>query len=167
MWEVEPSHHDRILATKRQIGCVPRHARNLEHQRKNCWFKVRLAPVTCIGSVGPGIHRRLLRSCTHEQRRNAGCQRDGATAIDVRLDGPTVWLSQQQLAELFGSSQQNISHNIRNIFDERELPREGTVKGYLTVRREGTREVQGTVEFYSLDMIISLGFGCHSILASA
>lgn len=93
-------------------------------------------------------------------------QRDGATAIDVRLDGHTVWLSQQQLAEPFGSSQQNISHHIRNIFDEGELPREGTVKGYLTVRREGTREVRRTVEFDSLDKIISLGFGRHSILAS-
>ena len=93
-------------------------------------------------------------------------QRDGAPAIDVRMDGDTVWLSQQQLAELFGSSKQNISHHIRNIFDEGELPREGTVKGYLTVRREGTREVQRTVEFYNLDMIISLGYRVRSDIAT-
>lgn len=93
-------------------------------------------------------------------------QRDGAPAIDVRMDGDTVWLSQQQLAELFGSSKQNISHHIRNIFDEGELPREGTVKGYLTVRQEGTREVQRTVEFYSLDMIISLGYRVRSDIAT-
>lgn len=93
-------------------------------------------------------------------------QRKDAPAIDVRLDGDTVWLSQQQLADLFGTSKQNISHHVRNIFEEGELPREGTVKGYLTVRREGSREVQRTVEFYNLDMIISLGYRVRSDVAT-
>lgn len=90
----------------------------------------------------------------------------GAAAIDVRLDGETVWLNQQQLAELFGTTKQNVSHHIRTIFEEGELPRDATVKGYLTVRREGSREVRRSVEFYNLDMIISLGYRVRSGVAT-
>ncbi|CAN5921472.1 hypothetical protein BH11GEM2_BH11GEM2_15670 [soil metagenome] len=90
----------------------------------------------------------------------------GTPAISVRLDGETVWLNQQQLAELLDTSKQNISHHIRNILDEGELVREATVKEYLTVRQEGAREVRRAVEFYNLDMIISLGYRVRSGVAT-
>lgn len=108
VWEVEPSHHDRILATKRQIGCVPRHARNLEHQRKNCWFKVRLAPVTGIGSAGPDIHRRLLSSCTNEQRRNAGYRNTGRRSSTPSPSARTS--STSPASSITGDRRQRLQH---------------------------------------------------------
>lgn len=69
-------------------------------------------------------------------------QRSGdASAIEVRLGGDTVGLSQQQLADLFGTSKQNICHHIGNVLEEGELLREATVKEYLTVRWE--RKIEG------------------------
>jgi len=93
-------------------------------------------------------------------------QRDGQPAIDVRLDGETVWLSQQQLADLFQTTKQNVSYHINNIFNENELTRTSTVKGFLTVRLEGTRQVQRVVECYNLDLIISLGYRIRSSTAT-
>ena len=61
--------------------------------------------------------------------------------IQVRLGSDTVWLTQAQLAELFGTTKPNISIHVKNIFDEGELMREGTVKEYLTVQKEGNRDV--------------------------
>lgn len=89
---------------------------------------------------------------------------DGKLKINVKL---TVWLSQQQLAELFQTSKQLINHHIGNIFDEGELKRESTVKEYLTVRKEGKREVSRKIEYYNLDMIISLGYRINSKIATA
>lgn len=91
---------------------------------------------------------------------------DGAPAIEVRLDGETVWLSQQQLADLFQTSKQNISHHIRSVFEDGELSRQATVKESLTVRREGTREVRRVVELYNLDVIISVGYRVKSAVAT-
>ncbi|MFZ1412950.1 MAG: RhuM family protein [Micropruina sp.] len=71
---------------------------------------------------------------------------DGAPRLEVRLEDDTVWLSQQQLADLFATTKQNISVHLRNIFDEGELARESTVKGVLTVRREGQRQVTRSIE---------------------
>jgi len=76
---------------------------------------------------------------------------DGQVKIDVRLEDETVWLTQQFMAELFQSSQQNISRHIQNIYEEGELAPKATVKKYLTVRREGNREVQRLLDYYDLD----------------
>jgi hypothetical protein len=65
----------------------------------------------------------------------------GEPVIQVRLGSDTVWLTQAQLAELFGTTKPNISIHVKNIFDEGELMREGTVKEYLTVQKEGNRDV--------------------------
>lgn len=91
---------------------------------------------------------------------------DGTPAIEVRLEGETVWLSQQQLADLFQTSKQNISHHIRSVFEDGELSRQATVKESLTVRREGTREVRRVVELYNLDVIISVGYRVKSAVAT-
>ena len=67
---------------------------------------------------------------------------DGQVKLDVRLENETVWLSQQMLAELFRTTVPNISMHIKNIYDEGELSLEATVKDFLTVRREGNRDVK-------------------------
>jgi len=90
----------------------------------------------------------------------------GETKLDVRFQNETVWLSQQLMAELFKTTKQNISLHIKNIYEEKELLSEGTVKEFLTVRKEGSREVQRKVEYYNLDMIISVGYRIKSKVAT-
>lgn len=87
---------------------------------------------------------------------------DGETSIDVSLDQDTVWLSQNQMAELFQSSKQNISLHVNNIFNEGELDKNATVKESLTVQNEGKRAIKRKVEQYSLDVIISVGYRVKS-----
>ena len=88
---------------------------------------------------------------------------DGKLKIDVRFEGETVWLTQQHMAELFQTTKQNVSLHIQNIYEERELERGATVKESLTVQREGNRSVQRRVEFYNLDVIISVGYRVKSL----
>lgn len=87
---------------------------------------------------------------------------DGQTKIDVRLEEETVWLSQVQMAELFQTTKQNISLHIKNIYEEGELEEISTVKDYLTVQTEGKRDVQRKINFYNLDVIISVGYRVKS-----
>jgi hypothetical protein len=91
---------------------------------------------------------------------------DGSPALEVRIDTDTVWLSQQQIADLLQTTKQNISLHARNIFEEGELARDRTVKESLTVRREGTRNVRRSVEIYNLDLIISIGYRVKSNVAT-
>ena len=77
-------------------------------------------------------------------------EEDGKVKIDVRMEEATVWLTQQLMADLFQSSKQNINHHIQCIYEEDELIPEATVKKYLTVRREGKREVQRRLDYYNL-----------------
>ena len=82
---------------------------------------------------------------------------DGRTRIQCRFENETVWLTQQHMAELFQTTQQNVSLHVRNIYEEGELAEGATHKECLSVRQEGTRSVQRRVEFYNLDVIISVG----------
>ena len=91
---------------------------------------------------------------------------DGRIKLDVRLEDETVWLTQQLIAELFQTTVPNISMHIRNIYGEGELAPEATVKKFLTVRREGDRDVRRELDFYNLDMIISVGYRVKSLLAT-
>ena len=91
---------------------------------------------------------------------------DGTLKIDVRLEDETVWLTQQLMADLFQTTVPNISMHIRNIFEEGELTPEATVKKYLTVRQEGSRQVQRKLDYYNLDMIISVGYRVKSHVAT-
>jgi hypothetical protein len=93
-------------------------------------------------------------------------EESGRIKISVRLEDETVWLTQQMMAELFQSSKQNISHHIQSIYDEGELLPEGTVKKYLTVQQEGERQVRRNLEYYNLDMIISVGYRVKSQVAT-
>lgn len=91
---------------------------------------------------------------------------DGLVKIDVRFEDESVWLTQQRMAELFQTSQQNISLHITNIYEEGELQPEATHKEYLSVRQEGSRQVQRRLTHYNLDMIISVGYRVKSHVAT-
>jgi len=87
---------------------------------------------------------------------------DGRTRVDVRFAEETLWLSLNQLAELFQSTKQNISLHIQNIFQEGGLAPAATVKEYLTVQTEGKRQVSRRIEHYNLPMILAVGFRVKS-----
>lgn len=90
----------------------------------------------------------------------------GDQPVQVRLEGETVWLSLQQLAELFQRDKSVISRHLRNIYATQELNREATVAKNATVQMEGGREVQREIEFYNLDAIISVGYRVNSAQAT-
>jgi hypothetical protein len=87
---------------------------------------------------------------------------DGRTQVEVRMGEQTVWLSQRGMADLFQTTPQNITQHIATIYDERELTLEATCKDYLQVRTEGIRQVERTLKFYSLDVIIAVGYRVRS-----
>ena len=83
---------------------------------------------------------------------------NGITKVNVRFDDADVWLSQQQIVQLFETSQQNISLHINGIINDGELLKEATHKYFLLVRQEGNRSVKRQIEHYNLDMIIAIGY---------
>ena len=91
---------------------------------------------------------------------------NGDTKIDVRFQDETVWLTQAQMEELFGSSHANVVEHIKNIYAEGELDEESTCRKFRQVRREGNRDVTRDVLHYNLDMIISLGYRIKSSIAT-
>lgn len=88
---------------------------------------------------------------------------DGKVRMEMRVEGETIWMSQQMMAELFQTTKQNISLHVANILQCNELQETGTVKESLTVRLEGSRQVQRKVKFYNLDWIISVGYRVNSV----
>lgn len=88
---------------------------------------------------------------------------DAGLNLQVRLDGQTVWLTQLQMADLFQTSKQNISLHIQNILADGELRAEATVKQYLTVQTEGSRQVSRQVDHYNLEMILAVGYRVRSL----
>ena len=91
---------------------------------------------------------------------------NGKPQVDVRFQDETVWLTQAQLVDLYKSSKANVSEHIKNIFDEGELDPAATVRKFRTVRTEGDRQVERELEYYNLDMIISLGYRIKSNIAT-
>ncbi|WP_394538333.1 virulence RhuM family protein [Lysobacter enzymogenes] len=88
---------------------------------------------------------------------------DGTAQIRLRAEGGTAWLSQLEMAELFQTSVPNINIHIKNVLDEGELVPEATIKEDLIVRQEGGRQVRRPVKFYSLDMILAVGYRVRSL----
>lgn len=88
---------------------------------------------------------------------------DGLTKIDVTFDEDTVWLSLEQMAELFQRDKSTISRHIKNIFSEGELKQQATVAKFATVQMEGERRVSRDIEYYNLDVIISVGYRVKSL----
>ena len=91
---------------------------------------------------------------------------DGLTNVEVKIQDETVWLTQQQMAELFQTSRTNVVEHIKHIYDEGELDELSTCLKFRQVRKEGQREVAREIPFYNLDMIISLGYRVKSIIAT-
>lgn len=86
----------------------------------------------------------------------------GNIKIDVRLEEETVWLTQSQLQRLFDKSKATISEHIKNVFEEGELDPNRTIRNFRTVRMEGNRNVEREIEYYNLDVIISVGYRVKS-----
>lgn len=80
------------------------------------------------------------------------------TRVSVRFADEDLWLTQNQLAEIYCTTQENISMHIRNIYADNELDANRTYKDFLLVRQEGNRQVQRNIAHYNLDMIIALGY---------
>ena len=89
-------------------------------------------------------------------------QPDETIRLEVRLENETVWLTQSQMAELFSVKVNTINYHVKNILNDEELPAESTIRFFRIVRLEGERWVERSVEFYSLDMIISVGYRVNS-----
>lgn len=87
---------------------------------------------------------------------------DGDIKIDVRLEGETVWLTQDQMATLFGKGRSTVAEHIANVFEEGELEQNRTCRKFRQVRIEGIREVEREIEHYNLDVIISVGYRVKS-----
>ena len=88
--------------------------------------------------------------------------RDGSVQLDVQMEEETVWLSQKQMAQLFGKDTDTIGLHIRNAYKERELDELATAEESSVVRREGNRKVTRKIRFYNLDVIISVGYRVNS-----
>ena len=87
---------------------------------------------------------------------------DGNVKLDIKLEDETVWLTQNQMSELFQTTKQNVSLHLNNVFKEGELDKNSTVKEYLIVQKEGNRQVSRKTSFYNLDVIISVGYRVKS-----
>lgn len=87
---------------------------------------------------------------------------DGLTKINVNMKDETVWLSLEQMAELFQRDKSTISRHIKNVFEDGELVRESTVAKFATVQSEGNRQVERIIDYYNLDVIISVGYRVKS-----
>lgn len=87
---------------------------------------------------------------------------DGQTRLHLRVESETIWLSQLEIAELFQTTKQNVSLHAKNIFEDKELMVEATVKESLTVQSEGNRQVKRKISYYNLDLILAIGYRVRS-----
>jgi len=88
--------------------------------------------------------------------------KDGIIKVDTTLENENIWMSQNELVRLFETTKNNISLHMKNIFESGELEENSTVKKFLTVRKEGQREVKRDVIHYNLDAIIAVGYRINS-----
>lgn len=88
--------------------------------------------------------------------------KDGNIKVDINLEEDTIWMSQDMMANLYGTQKQNISYHLNNIFNEGELEKDATVKNSLTVQNEGSRQVKRNIDYYNLDAIIAVGYRINS-----
>lgn len=91
---------------------------------------------------------------------------DGKTHIEVKLEENTVWLTQQQMADLYQTSRSNVTEHLLHIYEEGELDEKATCRKFRQVRQEGNRQVERELTFYNLDAIISVGYRVRSIIAT-
>lgn len=91
---------------------------------------------------------------------------DGITRVSVKFSDEDIWLTQNQIAEIYKTTQQNISLHINNIYRDNELEKNSTNKEFLLVQNEGNRQVKRNIDHYNLDMIIALGYRVQSQVAT-
>jgi len=91
---------------------------------------------------------------------------DGKIKLEARFENESIWLTQQMMSELFGTTIQNINMHIKNIYEEKELDEKATIKDSLIVRKEGLRSVSRKITHYNLDMILSVGYRIKSKIAT-
>lgn len=91
---------------------------------------------------------------------------DGAVRVEVFFEDETVWLTQKRMAELFGVESNTVTYHLKEIFESGELNEDATTRKIRVVQREGSREVERDVKFYSLDAIISVGYRVNSAQAT-
>lgn len=104
----------------------------------------------------------LKEAIMNDQQIQIFTSEDGQAHLEVTLKQETVWLSQAQMAELFGKDVRTVSEHLGNVYSEAELEREGTIRKFGIVRQEGKRHVQREIEHYNLDAIISVGYRVKS-----
>lgn len=109
--------------------------------------------------------------CSMDKTENRGeiviyTSKDGKVSLDARLENDTIWLTQDMIVRLFESSKANVSEHIKHIFEEEELEQSSTVRKFRTVRKEGNRQVSRELEFYNLDLILSVGYRIKSKTAT-
>lgn len=90
---------------------------------------------------------------------------DGVTKVSVIFNDEDIWLNQNQIAQIYKTTQENISMHIKNIYNDKELNSDSTNKKFLLVQNEGNRQVKRNVDHYNLDMIIALGYRVQSEVA--
>lgn len=90
----------------------------------------------------------------------------GQGSVQVRLEGETIWLNQAQMADVFGTSTDNVGLHLRNIYEEGELDEAATTEDFSVVRQEGARQVRRTIRHYNLDAVISVGYRVSSSRAT-
>ena len=93
-------------------------------------------------------------------------QPDETIRLEVRVEDETVWLTQQQIADLFQSSRTNVVEHVMHIYEDEELEESSTCRKFRQVQIEGNRRVNRQIPFYNLDMILSLGYRVKSVVAT-
>ena len=101
-----------------------------------------------------------------ENKFNIVVYNDGELELKISLNNETIWLNQKQLSELFNIEIHTINYHIKNIFKQKELEKNPTIRKIRIVQKEGNRKIQRDVEHYNLDMIISIGYRVNSIIAT-
>lgn len=91
--------------------------------------------------------------------------KDGITKVNVKFCDEDIWLTQNRIANIYKTTQENISMHIKNIYKDKELESNSTNKKFLLVKKEGSREVKRNIDHYNLDMIIALGYRVQSDVA--
>lgn len=129
---------------------------------------IKLHPdIKIINFLGGGNHGEAYSNVSGMENKIEIYQESNSSiGINVKFDNDTVWLSQQQMADLYHSSRTNVVEHIKHIYEEGELPEISTCRKFRQVQQEGNRNVSREIPFYNLDMIISLGYRIKSSIAT-
>ena len=126
------------------------------------FFNKHLADQKIITTFAPNFKHNSMNNIESQKGEIVMYQPDETIRLEVRVEDETVWLSQQQIADLFQSSRTNVVEHIMHIYEDEELEENSTCRKFRQVRKEGTRMVSRIIPMYNLDMIISVGYRINS-----